>query len=241
MWVSPALTFHLTERGHAKTADALGKEFLITGLRDHIRRFLFHELHPGVPGASLSIDVCPAFGEERINIYYSALATYYAPTDPSSDGGSMHQEFVRATPKWRGGAARNDCVFVNKKNGAHGLLGLDIARVRLLFSFKYQGNLYTCAAVQWFWRINDQPDEDTGMWVVKPALYNTGRSRVRHPLISVIHLNTIVRATHLIGVSIGDPVPDGLESHGSLDRFKTFSVNKFVDHHAFELLHVCSR
>ncbi|KAI0744317.1 hypothetical protein C8Q80DRAFT_1220924 [Daedaleopsis nitida] len=227
------------ERQHSRTADGLDKEFSIPNLRDHIRRFLFHQIHAnsGISGANLSLDICPPFEDERIYVHYSASATYYAPSDPSGLGG-MHQEFIRATPKWRHGAARYDCVLINKSNNAPSLLGLDVARVRLLFSFHYHGVAYPCAAVHWFWRTDDEPDKDTGMWVVEPAFIpGVGRSRRRMPLISVIHLDTIIRAAHLIGVSIGDPVPISLHSHQSLDHFKSFFVNKFVDHHAFELLH----
>lgn len=57
------------------------------------------------------------------------------------------------------------------------------------------------------------------------------------PLLSVIHLDTIVRAAHLIGVSIDKRVPEDLQSCDALDHFPSFFVNKYIDHHAFELLH----
>ncbi|RDX47386.1 hypothetical protein OH76DRAFT_1354246 [Lentinus brumalis] len=226
------------QRKHPSTADALGDEFGIPDLRDHIRRFLYHQLNPGsgVSGATLDIDDCPAFENEHVSIFYSAVATFYAPSDACGVDG-MHREFVRATPKWRKNASRFDCVFVNKRNDLPGLLGMDVARVRLLLSFKYQGVVYPCAVVRWFFRTDDEPDKDTGMWVVEPAFYRMGRSRRRYPSLSVIHLNTIVRAAHLIGVSVGRPVPLKLQSHDSLDHFPTFFVNKFIDHHAFDLLH----
>ncbi|KAI0693039.1 hypothetical protein C8T65DRAFT_586080 [Cerioporus squamosus] len=238
-----AVLAHMTltvtpQRNHPSTADALGDEFGIPDLRDHIRRFLYHQLNPnsGVSGATLDINDCPPFENERISVFYSAIATFYAPSDACGVDG-MHQEFVRATPRWRKDAARFDCVFVNKRNDLPGLLGMDVARVRLLFSFKYQGVVYPCAVVRWFFRTDDEPDEDTGMWVVEPAFYRVGRSTRRYPSLSVIHLNTIIRAAHLIGVSVGRPVPPKLQSHASLDHFSTFFVNKFVDHHAFDLLH----
>lgn len=147
----------------------------------------------------------------------------------------MHREIVRATPQWRRGVARFDCVFVNKYNEEPGMKGMEVARVRLLIRIKYMGIFYPCAVVHWFERTHDEPDADTGMWIVKPTFVGIGRNRA--PLLSVIHLNTIVRAAHLIGVSLQQPVSEELESHQALDKFSTFYVNKYVDHHAFELLH----
>ncbi|RPD69767.1 hypothetical protein L226DRAFT_548054 [Lentinus tigrinus ALCF2SS1-7] len=233
------MTMALTpQRKHSSNAEELGKEFEISDFRNHIRRFLYHQLNPAstASGATLNIDACPPFDFERISVFYSATATFYAPSDACGIGG-MHQELVRATPRWRKKAARFDCVFVNRQNDLPGLLGMDVARTLLLFSFKYRGIVYPCVAVRWFFRTDDQPDEDTGMWVVEPAFYRAGRSNRRYPSISVIHLNTIVRAAHLIGVSVGRPVPLDLESHDSLNHFKSFFVNKYIDHHAFELLH----
>ena len=111
---------------------------------------------------------------------------------------------------------------------------MDVARVRLLFSFRYSGIVYPCALVHWFQSVSNTPDEDTGMWIVKPAYI---RSRRSSPILSVIHLNTIVRAAHLIGVSLGATTPETAGSHESLDTFESFYVNKFVDHHAFDMLH----
>ena len=147
----------------------------------------------------------------------------------------MRREYIRATPQWRSGPPRYDCVFVNRDDTLPGLLGMAVARVRLFFSFKYEGMVHDCAAVHWFRRIDDEPDKDTGMWVVQPESRRVGHSKA--PLISVIDLGTIVRAAHLIGVSIGQEVPADQQSHDSLDTFTQFFVNKYIDHHAFEMLH----
>lgn len=209
--------------------------FSIPDLRAHIRRFLYHELNRGRPtalsGASLPLEACPAFEDEPLTVYYSAASTFYAPSDPCGIGG-MHREIIRANPAWRTRHPRFDCVFVNKANAAPGLLGMEVARVRMFFAFTYRRQRYSCAAVHWYGRTNDEVDEDTGMWIVKPS-YLRGRT----PLLSVIHLNGIVRAAHLIGSSVGETVSDDLQSHKALEHFSTFYVNKYVDHHAFELLH----
>ncbi|KAI0746738.1 hypothetical protein C8Q80DRAFT_1321332 [Daedaleopsis nitida] len=229
------------QRNHTRTIDQLAVEFDIPDLQEYIRRFLYHQLcaaSTGLSGAAVELNMCPPLPDNNpltLSIFYSATATFYAPSDSSGVDG-MRSEIVRATPRWRNGAPRFDCVFINRRNDLPGLLGLDVARVRMLFSFRYQGTVFHCAAVHWYWRIEDEPDEDTGMWVVKPSYFRRGRARL--PLISVVHLDTIVRACHLIGVSIGNPVPVDLAGHSSLDHFKTFFVNKFIDHHAFELLHL---
>ncbi|KAI0644829.1 hypothetical protein C8Q79DRAFT_911798 [Trametes meyenii] len=223
------------QRHYPSSADDLAQVFAIPRLAEHIRRFLYHEINRGRPSAlsaaTLPLEACPPFGKEKVHVYHSAAATYYAPSDTSGVAG-MSREHIRATPSWRGGPPRYDCVFVNKKQQALGLLGMEIARIRLFFSFGYSGRQYPCAAVHWFHRTKDEVDEDTGMWMVEPSFISRGI-----PLISVIHLDSIVRAAHLIGLSVEQHVSDDLESHQALDTFDTFYVNKYVDHHAFELLH----
>ncbi|KAI0676186.1 hypothetical protein C8Q78DRAFT_1065111 [Trametes maxima] len=227
------------QRHYPSSADELADMFKIPRLKEYIRRFLYHEINRNRPSefggaATLPLNVCPPFGEEKIHVYHSATATYYAPSDAFGVGG-MHRKHIRATPSWCGGPQRYDCVFVNKNQHEPGLHGMGIARVRLLFSFRTGGKNYPCAAVDWFHRTKDEVDEDTGMWLVEPSFISRGI-----PLTSVIHLDSVVRAAHLIGLSVDKPVSDNLESHQALDTFDTFYVNKYVDHHAFELLHESS-
>jgi len=61
--------------------------------------------------------------------------------------------------------------------------------------------------------------------------------RRQKPLLEVIHLDTILRGAHLVGVSGSDflPLDRALTFSKSLDAFSTFYVNKFVDHHAHEI------
>ena len=80
--------------------------------------------------------------------------------------------------------------------------------------------------------MGDAPDCETNMWVVEPD-YLVGRKR----FLGVIHLESILRSAHLIGVS----GPNFLPSHPkvdclmALDSFKLFYVNKYADHHAHEI------
>jgi hypothetical protein len=78
--------------------------------------------------------------------------------------------------------------------------------------------------------IADEADENTGMWIVQPD-FNPDGSRC----MAVIHLDSIVRAAHLLGLCGNKYVPKELTCENSLDAFPSFFVNKFVDHHAFEI------
>ena len=145
----------------------------------------------------------------------------------------MRREHIRATTSWRKGPARYDCVLVNAYPDVHGARGFEIARVFLFFSFRHQDNEYSCALVQWFSFVGLEPHEDTGFWLVEPDVNaDTGE-----PHIAVIHLDSIYRAVHLMPAHLNTNFIDlSITMHTSLDTFKLFYVNNFVDHHAFAVL-----
>ena len=68
------------------------------------------------------------------------------------------------------------------------------------------------------------------MWIVEPDVMEGGTA-----ISSVIHLDTIVRAAHLLPVFKGEIVSRDLSFSDKLDKFQLFYVNKFIDHHAFEI------
>ena len=136
---------------------------------------------------------------------------------------------MRATPLWRREAQRYDCVFVNSDNKLNGIHGLEVARTICFFSFIYLGVSYPCALVQWFSRISEGIDETTGMWMVAPDFDPTGS-----PALAIVHVDCILRAAHLIPIFRDSFVSDEITHNNSLDNFKGFYVNRFVDHHAFE-------
>jgi hypothetical protein len=190
---------------------------------DLIRQFIYDQQHSDdVSNASIS-DLPICYG--KITIYSSALATFHAPSDVSGIGG-MRRERIRAVKSWRNGPGRYDTIFVNTDSSRDGMRGLDVARVRLFFSFSHDGVEYPCALVHWFSRVGDSPDGHTGMWVVHPD--DDGSPP------SVIHLDSVVRAAHLLPVFGPEPVSTTLSSTDTLDKFTRFYVNKFVDHHTFE-------
>jgi hypothetical protein len=167
----------------------------------------------------------------RITVYSSAVATFYAPSDISGVGG-MRKERIHAVKSWRKGPGRYDTVFVNTNPAAEGMLGLDVARVKLFFSISDEEVQYPCALVHWFCRAGDSPDENTGMWVVDKmdALNDGGESPT-----AILHLDTIVRAAHLIPVFGREHVSPTLSFTDTLNTFTKFYVNRFVDHHSFEI------
>lgn len=142
----------------------------------------------------------------------------------------MRRERIRAVRVWRKGPARYDTLFVNTDDGADGMRGLDIARARLFFSFTADGVKYPCALIHWYSRIGDSHDGTTGMWMVEPDKLPDGSSNV-----SIIHLDSVLRAAHLMPVHCDKPVNPALLHTDTLDTFPFFYVNKYIDHHAFEI------
>jgi hypothetical protein len=206
------------------------------GLPQLVHRFLYGVLNPNSPTpiADLAPDNLPVIPENfRVYVYGSARVVYYAPSDVSGLRG-MHQERIRSTSRWYGGRPRHDCVFVGNADSpdAPGFKSLLVARVLLFFSFKYNDVCHPCALIHWFSTLGDNPDDETGMWVVQPDYLAH-----REPFLAVIHLDTILRGAHLIGVPGADFLPSypKIDSTMSLDSFKAFYVNKYADHHTHEI------
>jgi hypothetical protein len=180
-----------------------------------------------IPSVDMMEDVYPVV-ESKIFVFKSAVATFYAPSDVSGITG-MRREYIRATSSWRNGAARYDCVFVNTKADADGARRFEIARVFLFFSFSHDDKEYPCAFIQWYSFVGTERDEDTGYWVVEPDILDDGS-----PHVVIIHIDCIVRAVHLMPVTrTARFVDSSITMHTSLDKFKHFYLNRFVDHHAF--------
>jgi hypothetical protein len=121
-------------------------------------------------------------------------------------------------------------VFINTDSDAEGMRGLEVARVICFFSFKHNWEVYPCALIQWFEKIGDCPDEDTGMWMVAPSFHEDGSRNL-----AVIHIKTVFHAAHLIAIYSSEYIPHSLKFYHSLDTFGSFYVNKYADHHAFEI------
>lgn len=146
---------------------ALSRTLHIPDLPQLIRRFLYDQLLPNSieSGAEVDLNKCPTFSG-IVRIFHSAVATFHAPSDPSGIGG-MHRERIRATPVWRGGSPRNDCVFLANDAVLEGMQGLHVVRVLLFFAFTRLGTTFPCALVQWFTMVGEDPCDQTGMWMVE--------------------------------------------------------------------------
>lgn len=199
------------------------------------QRFLYDQLNPDseIPGSDIDLSECPEV-RGSISVFHSAVATFYAPSDLSGVGG-MYRERIRATPSWKKGdmeVPRYDCVFVEVGPSLSPMQGLLVGRIRLFFSFHHNHINYPCALVQWFQIVGDAPDIDAGMWIVEPEHALNG-SR----LTSVVHLDSVFRGAHLLPVFDETFVPANLHYSQTLDLFRAFYVNKYIDHHAFETLY----
>jgi hypothetical protein len=191
-----------------------------------LQQFLFSCNNPGDDPPSL-IEKCPLF-EGEIKVYHSATATFYAPSDLCGAGG-MRRERIRSTPCFHGHPQR-DTVFVVLDDSQPGMDGMEIGRVLLFFSFTFHRKAYSCTLINWFVH-GDQPDDDTGMWTVELECDQRG-----HATLQVIEVETMARAAHLLPVFGSSRVPDDFSHHDALDRFNSFFVNHFVNHHAHEFV-----
>lgn len=154
----------------------------------------------------------------------------------------MRKEIIRATPSWRSGPPpRFDCVFVQTDTSLEGFRGLDVARIKLLFSFRHEGRQFECALVHWFERVEQEPDANTGMWIVSPETFedpapnNRSNPRRRLPNISIINVDSMLRAAHLIPVYGDRFISLDISFSNVLDKFDKFFVNKYADHHSYEI------
>ena len=195
-----------------------------------IRQFLYDQLYPDSEIPSLlEVTAFPDFNG-RISIFYSMTATFRAPSDNSGVNG-MRREYIRATPSWRKGAPRYDCIFINTIPETEGMSRLEVGCALAFFSFVFNDVDYQCALIHWFSRVRLEPDQDTGMSVVEPE-FNTDEN----PHLAIIHVDSIYRAAHLNPVyRTNQYTSQLLTMHDTLDTFKEFYVNKFADYHAFEI------
>ncbi|KAI6016525.1 hypothetical protein EDC04DRAFT_2577382 [Pisolithus marmoratus] len=140
----------------------------------------------------------------------------------------MRCEHIHCSPTWRNKGSCYDCVFVVTNPHMKGMLGLDVACVLCFFSFKHLGTEYPCVVICWFDCVGDGPN-NTGMWVVHTCNAQD---------IAIIHIDTIYRAAQLIPVyaSQHGTDPASIKPNESYDKFQFYYVNKFADHHAFEIV-----
>ncbi|KAG1720676.1 hypothetical protein EDB19DRAFT_1917810 [Suillus lakei] len=134
------------QRKRARTPTELAVELSIPQLPNLLRHFLFTQLNPNDPRdpSEVPLTCCPQY-DGKISVFNSACSRFFAPSDPSGIGG-MRREYIRACPIWRNEHPRYDCVFVNTNPDLDGM-----------------------RVVRWFDTVGDSPNEDNGMWMVRPA------------------------------------------------------------------------
>ncbi|KAJ7200733.1 hypothetical protein B0H12DRAFT_1288754 [Mycena haematopus] len=220
-------------RRYPRNPAALAQYLQLPELVPLIQRFLYLQDHPDhdLDNAlsQVPLDDCPD-APRSVKTFPSAVAKFYAPSDQSGIRGMLHER-IRAVRSWRGGPARYDCVFVEGDPDLPGFRGLLAARVLLFMSFKYSGITYPCALVTWFSSIGDEPCPDVGMWMVEPDTDRRGRR-----VMDIIHIDTILRSAHLIGIYGNSYLPRHIKYSDTLDSFNKFYVNKYADHHANEIV-----
>lgn len=108
---------------------------------------------------------------------------------------------------------------------------MDVTQVYCFFSFVHtDGQTFPCTLVQWFDRLADQADDATGMWMVTPSFHDDSSKNF-----TVIHIDSIIHLAHLLPIFGEGQVPSIVNCHNSLDLFCGFYINRFADHHAFEV------
>ena len=172
-----------------------------------------------------------------VYVYHSAVTQFYALSDLCGTGG-MHREHICCNLLWCGEMACRDTVLVSVDDSQCRMHGMLVAHVLLLFSFHdvYLDKDVPCALVNWFIPDSgDEPDEVTGMWVVKPECEGNIQ------MLEVIHLDTIARGAHLLPMYGSGYLPKDFHYSVSLDVFKSYFVNHYIDHHAHKFLrqHPC--
>ncbi|KII89805.1 hypothetical protein PLICRDRAFT_52959 [Plicaturopsis crispa FD-325 SS-3] len=218
-------------RGYRSDVHALAADIQQPRLPELLRRFLYDQLHPesNISSADVALEDCPRF-HGRISVYHSAVARFYAPSDFCGAGG-MYRERIRANPNWRGEYARYDTVFIVTSADLPSMQGMVIGRVRLFFSFTHGNTEYPCALVEYLIPFEVGPDNITGMWKVKPEYEANGRR-----CMAVVHLDCIARAAHLMGVYGSSFIPENFHFSYTLDVFRSYYVNRYIDHHTNEFL-----
>ncbi|KAI1785118.1 hypothetical protein LXA43DRAFT_900463 [Ganoderma leucocontextum] len=200
-------------------------------LHRYLTEFLFQELYPHLDRPDDPDDgAWPSISRRsRIGFHSSASAVFYAPSELAGPRG-MHREIIRSTPSWYGKCPRYDTVLVVTNPDGWGMMRYRVARVRQFLSFIHLGINYPCALVEWFVTDANGPDTTTGMWIVRPEEVNG------HSVTRVIPLSSIFRAFHLMPVFGHTFLPTDFHFSDTLDAFRAYYVNCYVDYHAHETI-----
>jgi hypothetical protein len=202
-----------------------------------VQKYLYYHLNPlsTTPPHQLLHRDCPSTGNRvsQIHTYKSAMSIFSAPGNQCGPGGMFH-EVVQAVSCWGMGeipGPRYDCVYVTMRGTPGiGMHDLQVARVYLFFSFRYGSETHACVLVHWYKLWHDEPDHDNGMHIMQPESTSGQRN------MSVISVDSIVCAAHLLPIFNNSHLDHSFNYTQSLDIFKVFYVNHFIDPRAYELV-----
>ena len=183
--------------GYPKHIPLLAHHLQVPKLEEHIWWFLYDQLNPdsNIFGMDIKLDACLTIPLTlHLKSFHSATATYHAPSDLSGIGG-MHCKHIWASPMWQRSFPHYDCIFVECDSDEEGFHALGVVQVLIFFLFEYDSITYPCALVWWFKTYGDAPCPLTGMWRVQPDINGQGVW-----VCSVIHIDSILHAAHLIRV-----------------------------------------
>lgn len=221
---------HFVEPEYPTDLTSLAEFLKVANLPFLVHQFLIDQLHRnGRPEAQLPFDADTLNNHTRFNVFHSARAVFHAPSDASGTHG-MYRQIIRSTPSWRQKEARYDCVLIVEDEDRPGMRGMVVGRVRNFFSFTHNDISYPCALVDRYNRVGRCPDSVTGMWRVRPEIIRSRRIQ------SIVHTDTILRNVHLIPVFGEGFIPQRLHFSQTLDAFSLYYVNKYADHHSFEVV-----
>ena len=146
----------------------------------------------------------------------------------------MYHETIHTTPSWNRGkipGPRYNYVLISSgSNSESSMSNFLIACVLMFFSFTINSKLHQCALVHWFSVSRDQPNPDNGMRVVTPDYFGGAQN------LSVIHIDSIFRAAHLLPIFDTTPLPQTLNYTATLDLFQGFYLNTYMDYHMYKTL-----
>ncbi|KAG1863685.1 hypothetical protein F4604DRAFT_1882171 [Suillus subluteus] len=204
-----------------RTIHALAEELDVPNLPRLVCLFLYDQLLTDNEHMSdtIPLTACPRF-EGRIKVFGSAVSTFFAPSDPSGIRG-MRCEHIRSVPSWRGGPGCYNTIFVNT-GSEDGIDSMEVVHVLCFFSFCYGCDLETfpCALVHWLKLVSDEHDPGNGMWMVKPFFLNL---ELNTRELSIIHVDMIVCAAHLLPIFGKEFVPQKATFHETLDTYYHYS------------------
>ena len=195
-----------------------------------ILKFLYEQQNPGltVPIEDIPLSECLSY-TGKVYTYPSAIARFHAPSNKSGLGG-MLWEWLWSVPRWHGGAERCDYVFIAQDEDLPGFHGLLVRQVLGFIKLTHEGITYPAAVISWFEMIGTHPCPQMNMWKVRHDLGANGQWQLK-----IVHLDTIVQGVHLISIAGSAYIPYELDYTNSLDAFKAFYVNIFIDYHAHEI------